>query len=123
VLLYEMIAGRRPFTGDSRASLMAAIYVNSESVSRRHARIRIAAGRATIEGLDSKNGTFLGNRRIVGPTVLENVTSSASDPSSCGLRSSGRRRRRRRNGSKAESWSDLRIAGDVRLDRRHRTKR
>ena len=50
----------------------AEIYVNSAGVSRRHARIRIAAGRATIEDLDSKNGTFLGDRRIVGLTVLEN---------------------------------------------------
>ena len=50
----------------------AEIYVNSAGVSRRHARIRIAAGRATIEDLDSKNGTFLGDRRIVGPAVLEN---------------------------------------------------
>ena len=46
--------------------------MNSAGVSRRHARIRIAAGRATIEDLDSKNGTFLGDRRIVGLTVLEN---------------------------------------------------
>jgi len=48
----------------------AEIYVNSFGVSRRHARIRITAGRATIEDLGSKNGTFVGNRRIVGPTVL-----------------------------------------------------
>jgi hypothetical protein len=37
----------------------AEIYVDSAGVSRRHARIRIAAGRATIEDLDSKNGTFV----------------------------------------------------------------
>jgi DNA-binding winged helix-turn-helix (wHTH) protein len=48
----------------------AEIYVNSAGVSRRHARIRITPGRATIEDLGSKNGTFVGDRRIVGPTVL-----------------------------------------------------
>jgi len=36
-------------------------------VSRRHACIRIAAGEpATIEDLDSKNGTWLAGRRLVG---------------------------------------------------------
>ena len=48
----------------------AEIYLNSAGVSRRHARIRIAAGRAVIEDLGSKNGTFIGDRRVVGPTAL-----------------------------------------------------
>jgi DNA-binding winged helix-turn-helix (wHTH) protein len=48
----------------------AEICVNSAGVSRHHARIRIAAGRATIEDLGSKNGTFVGDRRVVGRTAL-----------------------------------------------------
>ena len=38
------------------------IFLNSPGVSRRHALIKISAGRATIEDLGSKNGTFVGDR-------------------------------------------------------------
>jgi DNA-binding winged helix-turn-helix (wHTH) protein len=40
------------------------IYLDAPGVSRRHAVITIAAGRATIEDLESKNGTFVGDQRI-----------------------------------------------------------
>lgn len=46
------------------------IFVSSAGVSRRHARITVSAGRATIEDLGSKNGTFVGNRRVEGPQSL-----------------------------------------------------
>lgn len=46
------------------------IYLNSPGVSRRHARIKISAGLATIEDLGSKNGTFVGNRRVDGSQSL-----------------------------------------------------
>ncbi len=46
------------------------IFLNSPGVSRRHARITVAAGRATIEDLGSKNGTFVGERRLEGPSAL-----------------------------------------------------
>ena len=42
----------------------AEIYLDAPKVSRRHALIRIAAARATIEDLGSKNGTFVGNQRV-----------------------------------------------------------
>lgn len=42
----------------------AEIFLNSPGVSRRHARITIAAGRATIEDLGSKNGTLVGDQRV-----------------------------------------------------------
>ena len=42
------------------------IYLDAPGVSRRHALIRIAGGRATIEDLSSKNGTFVEDRRING---------------------------------------------------------
>jgi DNA-binding winged helix-turn-helix (wHTH) protein len=47
-----------------------AVRVEAPGVSRRHARIVVEAGRATIEDLGSKNGTFVGGRRVVGPVPL-----------------------------------------------------
>ena len=40
-------------------------------MSRRHARIVVHDGRATIEDLDSKNGTFVRGVRLSAPAVLE----------------------------------------------------
>jgi hypothetical protein len=42
------------------------IYLDAPEVSRRHAQIKIAAARATIEDLGSKNGTFVGDQRVDG---------------------------------------------------------
>ena len=42
------------------------IYLDAPGVSRRHALIKIAAARATIEDLGSKNGTFVGDQRVDG---------------------------------------------------------
>jgi hypothetical protein len=39
-------------------------------VSRAHAVVKIAADSATIEDLDSKNGTFVGGRRIHNATAI-----------------------------------------------------
>jgi DNA-binding winged helix-turn-helix (wHTH) protein len=44
----------------------AAVWIDSTSVSRRHARIVIAGDQATVEDLGSKNGTCLGGRRLGG---------------------------------------------------------
>jgi hypothetical protein len=46
------------------------IFLNSAGVSRHHARIRISGGRATIEDLGSKNGTFVRDQRVEGPTLI-----------------------------------------------------
>jgi DNA-binding winged helix-turn-helix (wHTH) protein len=46
------------------------ILLNSSGVSRRHALITISAGRATIEDLGSKNGTFVGDQRVDGSRSL-----------------------------------------------------
>ena len=48
----------------------AEIFLNSDGVSRRHARIEIAANRATIEDLGSKNGTFVSDQRVEGTRSL-----------------------------------------------------
>ena len=40
------------------------LFVDAPDVSRHHARIRIAGEAATIEDLDSKNGTYVAQRRV-----------------------------------------------------------
>ncbi len=49
----------------------AAIRVDSKRVSRYHARIAVSWGHAMLEDLCSKNGTFLGDRRVETPVELE----------------------------------------------------
>ncbi len=48
----------------------AEIFLNSDGVSRRHARIEVSADRATIEDLGSKNGTFVSDQRVEGTRPL-----------------------------------------------------
>jgi hypothetical protein len=48
----------------------ALISVASLKVSRRHARIVVEGGRAVIEDLGSRNGTYVDERRIEGPVEL-----------------------------------------------------
>jgi len=48
-----------------------ALVVDASTVSRRHARITIASGAATIVDLDSTNGTYVKGIRISEPTRLE----------------------------------------------------
>jgi DNA-binding winged helix-turn-helix (wHTH) protein len=49
----------------------AVAWIDSARVSRRHARIVVSGGKATIEDLGSKNGTIVSGRRIDRPTPLE----------------------------------------------------
>ncbi len=46
------------------------LFLDSPDVSRRHARITIAGDEATIEDLESKNGTFVMDRRLQAATRL-----------------------------------------------------
>ncbi len=57
----ENVIGRDPGAG---------IFIDDASVSRRHARIVVMEGSATVEDLGSKNGTCLGDRRIEAPSGL-----------------------------------------------------
>jgi DNA-binding winged helix-turn-helix (wHTH) protein len=57
----EHIAGR-----DAECSLI----IDGTTVSRHHARITVASGAATIEDLDSTNGTHVNGTRISAPTRL-----------------------------------------------------
>ena len=47
------------------------VWLDSPRVSRRHARILVDNARATIEDLDSKNGTFVRDVRLTAPALLE----------------------------------------------------
>jgi DNA-binding winged helix-turn-helix (wHTH) protein len=46
------------------------ILLPSTTVSRRHVRITIGADGAVIEDLGSKNGTYVNDRRVTGPTPV-----------------------------------------------------
>ena len=59
----ENVLGREPEGG---------INLDSPTVSRRHARILISATGATLEDLDSKNGTFLRGQRVSTAMALSN---------------------------------------------------
>jgi len=47
-----------------------AVRIDASTVSRRHARIVVVSGRATVEDLESTNGTWVNGKRIAGPTPL-----------------------------------------------------
>ena len=57
----ENVLGRDP---------AVAIWIDLDSVSRRHARIVVDEEGATLEDLGSKNGTFLEDRKLTAPTRL-----------------------------------------------------
>jgi len=46
------------------------VLVDVPGVSRRHARIRVRGADAAVEDIGSKNGTFVGDRRVDAPTPL-----------------------------------------------------
>jgi DNA-binding winged helix-turn-helix (wHTH) protein len=48
-----------------------AVSIDSPSVSRRHARIVVTSGAATIEDLGSKNGTYVNKQRVTDAVALE----------------------------------------------------
>ena len=50
------------------------VFLDHPSVSRRHARISIAAGRVVLEDLNSRNGTWIDGRGITSPTEVHDGT-------------------------------------------------
>jgi DNA-binding winged helix-turn-helix (wHTH) protein len=48
----------------------AVVWIDSATVSRRHARIVVTDGEALIEDLGSRNGTSVGGKKIQGPVRL-----------------------------------------------------
>jgi DNA-binding winged helix-turn-helix (wHTH) protein len=57
----ENVIGRDP---------AVSVWIDLASVSRRHARIRVENGAATLEDLRSRNGTYLREERISAPAKL-----------------------------------------------------
>jgi DNA-binding winged helix-turn-helix (wHTH) protein len=51
----------------------AAVRLDAPSVSRRHARIVVSNARVTVEDLDSKNGTRLGDRLVTTVATLSDL--------------------------------------------------
>ena len=47
------------------------VWIDAPTISRRHARIVVSRGRATLEDLGSRNGTWLRGQRIDSPCPLE----------------------------------------------------
>ena len=67
--MYRLVWGRREISLDPGDNLIgrdrdAVVWIDDESVSRRHARISIGDGGASIEDLGSKNGTSVGGKKI-----------------------------------------------------------
>ena len=50
----------------------ATVYIDLNSVSRRHARIVVSGDSATLEDLGSRNGTHLKGQKLVAPALLAN---------------------------------------------------
>ena len=46
------------------------VWIDASGVSRRHARISVTRDGATLEDLESRNGTFLGSRRLAAAHAL-----------------------------------------------------
>jgi len=46
------------------------VWIDAQGVSRRHARVLVGAGLATLEDLGSKNGTFVNGVRLTAPVAL-----------------------------------------------------
>jgi DNA-binding winged helix-turn-helix (wHTH) protein len=72
---YWLISGTRHLvlsegSNDIGRDPQAAIWLDSPQASRRHARITIADDVARLEDLGSKNCTLVNDRRVTGPTPL-----------------------------------------------------
>jgi DNA-binding winged helix-turn-helix (wHTH) protein len=72
---YRLVWGQREIALDPGDNLIgrdreAVVWIDDESVSRRHARISIGDKGASIEDLESKNGTYVGGKRIFERTTL-----------------------------------------------------
>ena len=74
--MYRIIWGDREIALREGANLLgrdpdAVLWLDVYSVSRQHARITIQGDEAVLEDLDSKNGTFVGGRRVHGPESVK----------------------------------------------------
>ena len=67
----ETLIGRAPDCG---------VRIDSTLVSRHHARIRVAGGKATLEDCQSKNGCYVRRKRVEGSVSLEDGDSIKVGP-------------------------------------------
>lgn len=75
-VLYRLVVGSRKVPLVEGENILgrhpdAEVQIDRSAVSRRHARISIRAGKAILEDLSSRNGTFVRGRRLRGPTELK----------------------------------------------------
>jgi pSer/pThr/pTyr-binding forkhead associated (FHA) protein len=85
------------------------VWLDDESVSRRHARILVENGTARLEDLGSTNGTFLGREQMTLPATLNDgdvvrvgslrLTFHSWSDTSARTRRLRERERRRKDGS------------------------
>ena len=88
---YRLVWGRREISLEPGDNLIgrdpeAVVWIDDESVSRRHARISIDDEGATIQDLGSKNGTAVGDKRIRAPVRLSHRDVVRVGPASLTLR-------------------------------------
>jgi DNA-binding winged helix-turn-helix (wHTH) protein len=74
-VVYRLVWGAREIELSEGTNVLGrapgcALWLDAPGVSRLHARIVVAEGQATLEDLGSKNGTYLGGRRIEAPATL-----------------------------------------------------
>jgi DNA-binding winged helix-turn-helix (wHTH) protein len=74
---YRLIADGREANLEEGENILgrgpeSVLWIDDESVSRRHARITISGETAVLEDLGSKNGTYLKEKRLESPSPLSN---------------------------------------------------
>jgi len=73
--LFRLVWGQREIALSEGENILgrgvdSLVWIDAQSVSRRHARLVIASGLATLEDLGSKNGTFVNGIRLSAPVAL-----------------------------------------------------
>lgn len=73
--LFRLVWGQREIALSEGENILgrgtdSLVWIDAQSVSRRHARLLIASGLATLEDLGSKNGTFVNGIRLSAPVAL-----------------------------------------------------
>jgi DNA-binding winged helix-turn-helix (wHTH) protein len=73
--LFRLVWGQREVALSEGENILgrgsdSLVWIDAQSVSRRHARLRIDAGLATLEDLGSKNGTFVNGIRLTTALAL-----------------------------------------------------
>jgi hypothetical protein len=74
-VVYRLFWGAREIALEEGETVLgrdpeATAFIDHTSVSRHHARIAIAGDRVTVEDLQSKNGTFVGGKKLESPALL-----------------------------------------------------